>query len=157
MDDLFAEMKAGKRTHVGSPEMDWARNYERSLIPPDMRFPVKGDVYEALEDVEVRYLTTWAAPFTGGGKGILQKGERVFVNHESTDPKPIGVNVMAVDYALLECRLVPEAERKAPKYSGFHLSLKTVALNTKLKLVETGFVSPGAKVTRSVPVKGYGV
>jgi hypothetical protein len=34
--DLMAEMKAGKRKSVGQPELDWARDYERSMIPAAM-------------------------------------------------------------------------------------------------------------------------
>jgi hypothetical protein len=35
--DLMAEMKAGKRDSVGQPELDWVRDYERSLIPAAAR------------------------------------------------------------------------------------------------------------------------
>ena len=59
---------------VGPPEVDWARDYERSLIPAGTRFPKKGDVYEATRDVEVSYLTSWSAPFTGGGLGAQERG-----------------------------------------------------------------------------------
>jgi hypothetical protein len=71
--DLFDESKRTKSA-VGPPEVEWARDYERSLIPAGMRFPKKGDVFEATRDVEVSYLTSWSAPFTGGGSGRLKKG-----------------------------------------------------------------------------------
>src|SRR5580765_2993799 len=87
--DLFDEMKRGERTSVGSPEVDWARDYERSQIPAGMRFPRKGDIYEALEDMTVHYMTSWAAPVTGGGDGVLKKGDRVIVDNDPTDPRPI--------------------------------------------------------------------
>ncbi len=51
--DLDAEYRAGARVTLGSPEVDWAREYERSLLPADTRFPREGDVYEALEDFEL--------------------------------------------------------------------------------------------------------
>lgn len=137
--DLLAEMKAGKRKSIGRPELHWARDYERSLIPAHMHFPQQGDVYEATADVQVRYLTSWAAPFTGGGDGVLLGGERVFVEHAPVDTKPIGVNAVALNYAPIERRIVPEAERQQPKYRGYYFSLKTVELNTKFKLVQTGF------------------
>jgi hypothetical protein len=66
---------------VGSPEVDWARDYERSLIPAGTRYPKKGDVYEAIQDINVNYMTAWAAPYTGGGKGILHAGDRVLVSN----------------------------------------------------------------------------
>jgi hypothetical protein len=136
--DLFDEMKAGKRSHVGSPETDWARDYERSLIPNDMRFPVKGDVYEALDDVQVHYMTSWAAPVTGGGDGVLRKGDQVSVEGSGVDHTPIGVYAVAVDYGVIESRMVPEADRRSPRYGGFYFYLSTADLNRKFKLVKAG-------------------
>jgi hypothetical protein len=133
--DLFDEMNSGKRATVGSPETDWARDYERSQIPAGMRFPRKGDIYEALEDMTVRYLTAWKAPRTGGGEGVLRNGDRVVVDSEPIDSKPIGVYGLEVDYDSLEERIVPASVRGAPKYSGFYFSFKTVELNRKFKLV----------------------
>lgn len=71
--DLLAEAKRGERGSVGSPEVDWARDYERSRIPFGSRFPRKGDVYEAIKDFSVDYMTAWAAPYTGGGQGTLKR------------------------------------------------------------------------------------
>src|SRR5215203_6896773 len=75
--ELVAETTSGLRKSVGPYEIEWARDYERSLLPADVRFPKEGDLYEALQDVQIDYLTSWAAPFTGSGKGILKKGERI--------------------------------------------------------------------------------
>ncbi len=60
--DLMQEMKAGKREQIGQQELNWAKEYERSLIPEGTRFPAKGDVYEALHDQTVTFVTAWAAP-----------------------------------------------------------------------------------------------
>jgi hypothetical protein len=133
--DLCAEMKRGERASVGSPEVEWARDYERSQIPADMRFPRKGDVYEALDDMPVDYMTSWAAPFTGGGEGLLKKGDRVVVDSEPHDSRAISTYATAVDYEALEERIVPASDRSAPKYSGFYFSFKTVDLNRKFRLV----------------------
>ncbi|MDG2991529.1 hypothetical protein L3556_11395 [Candidatus Synechococcus calcipolaris G9] len=133
--DLYAEMVRGERASVGSPEVDWARDYERRLIPPDMRFPRKGDVYEALEDMTVHYMTSWAVPFTGGGEGLLKEGDRVIVDSEPHDSRAISTYASAVDYEALEARIVPASDRKAPQYGGFYFSFKTVDLNRKFKLV----------------------
>jgi Zn-dependent protease with chaperone function len=70
--DLFDEAKKTRST-VASPEVEWARDFERGFIPAGTRFPKLADVYEATRDVEVRYLTSWSAPFTGGGSGTLEK------------------------------------------------------------------------------------
>jgi hypothetical protein len=141
--DLMAEVTAGKRGGVGQPEIDWARDYERSLIPPDVRFPQKGDVYEALEDMTADFLTAWSAPFTGGGQGLLKKSERILVDSEPSEPKPISSYAVAIDYEALEQRIVPESDRTAERYAGFYFHFKTVDLNRKFKLVETGYEKPG--------------
>ncbi|WP_417915045.1 hypothetical protein [Candidatus Electronema sp. JM] len=133
--DLLDEMRAGKRNSVGQPELDWARDYERSLIPAAMRFPQKGDVYEVLQDMEVEFMTAWAAPFTGGGKGMLMQGERVFVHIEPAEAKPIGAYAKAVVYKAVEKRMVPASERTSRKYGGFYFYFSTVELNTKFVLV----------------------
>jgi hypothetical protein len=119
---------------VGSPEVDWARDYERSLIPVGTRFPKKGDVYEAAEDQQVSYLTGWSAPFTGGGMGTLMKGERVIVEHDLL-PRPIAAYARPIDYAAMEERMVPESDRENKKYAGFYLSLKTVDLSRHFRLI----------------------
>jgi hypothetical protein len=137
--DLMAEMKAGKRQSIGQPELDWARDYERSLIPATMRFPQKGDVYEALHDMEVEFMTAWAAPFTGGGKAMLMQGEKVFVHSEPAEAKPIGAYAEAMEYKMLEERMVSASERTSPKYGGFYFYFSTVELNTKFVLVQTGY------------------
>ncbi len=137
--DLMAEMQAGKRQSVGQPELDWAREYERSLIPAAMRFPQKGDVYEALHDMEVEFMTAWAGPFTGGGKAMLMQGEKVFVHSEPAEEKPIGAYVEAMEYKMLEERMVSASERTSSKYGGFYFYFSTVELNTKFALVQTGY------------------
>jgi hypothetical protein len=119
--------------------MDWARDYERSLIPPEMRFPQKGDVYEALEDTPVEFMTAWAGPFSGGGKGVLHKGERIVVNFEPEEPRPVGAHAVALEYKTVEARLVPTSDRSASKYGGFYFYFSTVELNRKFRLVRTGF------------------
>jgi hypothetical protein len=92
-------------------------------------------VYEALHDMEVEFMTAWAAPFTGGGKAMLMQGEKVFVHSEPAEEKPIGAYVEAMEYKLLEERMVPASERTSPKYGGFYFYFSTVELNTKFALV----------------------
>ncbi len=137
--DLVAEAKAGKRKSIGRAEMEWAKEYERSLIPADMRFPQKGDLYESLADQTVEYMTAWAAPYSGGGTGTLFAGEQVWIHSAPRDEKPIGEYALPVEYKKLEERMVPESERTSSKYGGFSLYFTTVELNTNFKLVRTGF------------------
>jgi hypothetical protein len=141
--DLLEEVKAGKREPVGSPEIDWAREYERRQLPVGTRFPEKGDVYESLKGQSVDYLTAWAAPCTGGGKGTLKKGEQVWVTDDpSKIEKPIAIYVLPVEYEKLEERMVPKSERESPKYGGFYLYLTTIDLNTNFKLLKTKMERP---------------
>ncbi|MFZ5563801.1 MAG: hypothetical protein ACOZBW_07080 [Thermodesulfobacteriota bacterium] len=137
--DLMDEVETGRWGPLKPHELEWARDYERSLIPDTMRFPRKGDVYEALGDMEVDFMTAWAAPFTGGGKALMKKGDRVFVESGPSDPKPIGSYVTAMDYRTLEERMVPEQDRNAPGYGGFYFFFSTIDLNTKFALVQTGY------------------
>jgi hypothetical protein len=133
IDDLFDESKKNGST-VGPPEVEWARDYERSLIPAGTRFPKRGDVYEATSDVEVSYLTSWSAPFTGGGSGRLKKGERVIIDNEPL-PRPIAANAKAINYTQVEQEMVPESDRSNNKYSGFYFVLKTLQLSRAFRLV----------------------
>lgn len=62
--DLMDEMRQGLRTSVGSPETEWAINYERSLLPPGIRFPSKGDVDVANGPVPVTLHISRRSPST---------------------------------------------------------------------------------------------
>ena len=131
--DLLAESKGG--VFYAHPEMDWARDYERSLIPAGTRFPRKGDVYEALSDMPVKYATDWRAPYTGGGDAMLLAGDRLRVYVETRDPEPLGAFLAAVDRDVMEARIVPASDREDEKYAGFHFVLGTVELNRMFRLV----------------------
>jgi hypothetical protein len=102
---------------------------------PDQRFPKKGDVYEATRDVEVSYLTAWSAPFTGGGTGMLLKGDQVIVDQEMIFLQPVAVYAKPIDYASAEARMVPESDRSDKKYGGFYLCLKTLELSRDFRLI----------------------
>lgn len=125
LDDLMAEAKAGKRRRIGQPELQWARDYERSLLPAGIRWPRVGDVFAARADMEVEYITAWAGPFSGGGKGLLRAGERLRVTSVGEGEPPLGAFLQAEDYAVLEARMVPATTRQAGKYGGFHFWFTT--------------------------------
>jgi hypothetical protein len=133
--DLLEEARRGERGSLGSPEVDWARDYERSRIPFGMRFPRKGDIYEAIKDMDVHYMTAWAAPYTGEGEGILQAGDRILVYQDPIYREPVVVYAKAIDCGRMEERMVPEAVRADPSYSEFYFCLKTVDLNNLFKLI----------------------
>jgi hypothetical protein len=137
--DLMKEMEEGIRSSLGSPEIEWAREYEQSLIPPNYRFPRKGDLYEAKECFEINYMTAWQAPYTGSGTSKIEKGEQIWIDSEPGNPKPISTYALPVNYAELESRMVPATERDDPKFGGFYFHITTTTLNEKFNLVETGF------------------
>lgn len=143
LEDLFAEMKAGKRKSVGNPEAQWAKDYERSLIPEGTRFPRKGHLYESRCDQTVRYMTAWGAPFTGEGEAVLHKGEHVWIDNDPRDEEPLGSYALPVEYEKLEKRMVPQAERGNPEYGGFYFYFKTVDLNRNFTLIQTKFDGRG--------------
>jgi hypothetical protein len=135
--DLWDELHAGTRETLGSPESDGARDYERSLLPADTRFPCEGDVYEAREDFEVPYMTSWRAPFTGGGKALLKRGDQIEIPDSSVIAQPILVYARAVKYKEIEARVVPANKRKSESYTGFYFAVRTFDLNTKFRLVRS--------------------
>ena len=106
-----------------------------TLIPKDVRFPKKGDVYEALSDIQLDYFTLWGAPLTGGGKSTLFKGERVWIDQSPNQTKPNGVYAIPVEYEKLESRIVPDEVREKEDYSSFCFCIDTVVLNQKFRLV----------------------
>ncbi|MGD0339981.1 MAG: hypothetical protein ABSB78_14465 [Bacteroidota bacterium] len=139
--DLVEEVKAGKRKFIGTTEIIWAREYERSLIPDGVRYPQKGDVYESLKDQTVHYLTAWAAPYTGGGDTTLLKGEQFWIKSEPLEKNPIGTYALPIEYKKLEERMVPGSDRDNSKYRGFYFAFTTVELNNNFKLVQTGYTN----------------
>jgi hypothetical protein len=134
--ELMAEVDSGRRPNVGSPEIDWARDYERSLLPPDTRFPCEGEVYEVLDDILVDYLTSWATPFTGGGKGKLLRGEKVVIRYAPENTRPLMVYADPVDYEVVERRVVPAVERQGRGYERFYLAIRTRDINTNFRPIK---------------------
>ena len=132
--DLEAEMAAGRRRMVNRKEMDLAIAYERRRMPKGLRFPRQGEVYEALEDVQISYLTAYHAPCTGGGKAVLPKGECVSVC-EHRDEKPISVNCHPLRYDELHDTIVPREERENPLYCSYYFCIRTTTLNKSFRLV----------------------
>jgi hypothetical protein len=137
--DLMDDLKNGQRKEIKDPEMTWAREYERSLIPPNYRFPQKGDLYGAKFDQEVDFLTSWSAPYTGGGVTKLFKDEQVWVDTNPSEEKPIGAYLLAVKYLEFEARIVSESDRNAFKYDSFCFHINTKTLNESFDLLKTGF------------------
>lgn len=133
-DDLLAELTAGKRRMIHRDEIELARAYQRRIMPAGIRYPREGEVYEAIEDVTISYMTSHYAPFTGGGKAVLPKGERVRVS-KPIENQPVGVYCDPLRYDRLHDLIVPAEERANECYSGYYLSIDTPTLNKSFRLV----------------------
>lgn len=57
------------------------------------------------------------------------------VDDEPSDSQAMSTYAKAVNYKMLEERIMPAAGRTAAKYGGLHFLLKTVDLSHKFKLV----------------------
>ncbi len=96
----------------------------------------KGQQYRVLEDVLVTCMTSWAAPFTGGYRRILAKGETFAV---SGDP-PAGATAVYCDpenYDVLHRQFVPKRDRwQFWIYRGYYLCIDLETIRGKCELME---------------------
>ncbi len=136
---LMNQLVSGKRKQIGDPELSWARASERSLIPTNYRFPSKGDLYKSKVNQTIDYLTAWSVPYTGGGTTTLYKDEKIWIDSEVSDDKPISTYALPVNYKELEERIVPLSERTALKYNGYYFHISTKAINENFDLIQTDF------------------
>ena len=118
-------------------EWEWARTYERTELRKWARFPRDGDIFEAVQDTPVDYLTHWRAPFTGGGSGVLPAGTKFRVLVPQGDAEPVGVYASPLERDRIEKLLIPSDMSSQAKYDGFSLSITTADLNRMYRLVST--------------------
>jgi hypothetical protein len=133
--DLMAEMERGERDGITGEEAEWAREFERSLLPPDTVFPADGEVWEAIGDVEVLVMRHYAAPVTDTNEAVLPLGERVRVIGSHL-PEPIIITAVPVRYDELLATLVPADVREEPRFTNYSLSIKTADFNQNFWRVE---------------------
>lgn len=100
----------------------------RDLLRGTVRFPRNGEIFEAIEDVKIGYLTHWKALYTEGEECILRKSARIKVRVNDLEPEPVGVYADAVGYEKLEKEIIPENIRKDKKYNGYSLFVSTKVL-----------------------------
>jgi len=134
IDDLMAEIGRGERMGITGEEADWARDYERSLLPPDTVFPADGEVWEAVDDARVLVMRHYAAPVTDTNEATLPRGERVRVSG-SHQARPIAIAFEPVRYDELLEMLVPADIRGEPVFTNYHLSVKTEYFNQHFRRV----------------------
>ena len=117
-------------------ELNQTEDYERSMLGNDFRYPHDGEVYEAITDVEIHYLTHWSAPYTGGETFVLKQGERIIVEVSDHNPKPISVYAKSTQIERLEREIIPEETRTSEKYGGYSLGIKCTKLKKHFRLID---------------------
>lgn len=138
LDQWMEEVRSGRRRCRSRWESIWAEEYERSLLPPDTRFPFFGDVYEALEDVSIHLQIDSQGPASGDIQGTLPKGTRIRIHTRQAKTAPLAEYAIPVEYEVLERQLIPPAVKNGRGYGGYSLGVRTLELNTRFRLVEDG-------------------
>jgi hypothetical protein len=136
LDDLVQEITRGARWFVSGEEAEWARDYERSLLPSGTVFPRGGEVWEAVGDCDVQVEYLFAAPGSSGTTGRLRAGERVRIVEGGSDPAPIVVSFVPLRYDALHEALVPADVRAALRYTGYALAARTAHVNRHFRRIE---------------------
>lgn len=136
--DVFDEYRSKKDKTVPMIELEWAADYESSLLPREYIFPKKGYVYEAIEDIDIELEIWYNAPGSGCDDAKLFKGEKIWVYSDTPD-KSIEAYLQPVEYDKLETRLVSPSLRELPFYAGYSIPINTRILNEKFRLVEKDY------------------
>ena len=91
--------------------------------------PRKGDRYVVTSACPAIVLVQFFAPFTGGEERVLPPGLRFVLDH---DPgrTATGVGAKPEPYEAWEAKLVPDEDRAAEKYAGYHLVIRLSDLAT---------------------------
>jgi O-acetyl-ADP-ribose deacetylase (regulator of RNase III) len=133
VDELFDDVKKGKT--VSGKAMDKARKLSKALMPTGLFYPKGGEVFEAIQDTQISYLTHFMAPYTGGDKTKILKGERVIVS-KPNQQKQLSYYCYPIEANEIENRIIPLSDRDDPAYNGYSLSIDTKSLNRDFKQIE---------------------
>ena len=94
-----------------------------------------GQVYEPLEDIEVTCMVAFRAPYTGGYKRRLPKGERFRISHEPPE-RATAVYADPLNYRSLERQIVERRDRwRFLLYAGYYLCIHLDTIREKCRLV----------------------
>ncbi len=80
----------------------------------DMVFPRAGQIWETVQDCDVRFVAFIPRTILPSGRARLQRGERARILTQH--PKPIQIDFRPVRYQELHSRIVPEEIRNRPGY-----------------------------------------
>jgi len=96
----------------------------------------KNQIYETKEDLDITCMTAWRAPFTGGYKRVLPKGERIRIYN---DPPATASAVYCepLRYKELHKAMVPLADRlRFWVYSGYYFCIKLDDIRYNCQLID---------------------
>lgn len=97
-EDLKKEAQAGKRKTIRKYEIEWAREYEESLIPQGYRYPEPSDVYIFNQDFQLRFLSHWSGPWTLGDDYTFKKGMKCHITYDNTIIRPERFDLRPFNY-----------------------------------------------------------
>ena len=133
--DLFEEMRQGKRLIATDEEGEWAKEYEKSLLPASAVFPEEGQVWHAVDDCDVEFEVFFTAPGGGpSGATRISRGERVRIGSQ-TNSDALSVHFLPLRYEELELAIVAQHIRANPRYADYALYSKTGYFNEHFRLV----------------------
>ncbi len=132
LDDLFSELMAGRRAMIGSPEREWAIDYELSLLPASVRFPHQGDVYRPRDKITLSASFPGNAPASGTEVSVDLSPEDQLRVFDPLSECELGAHLRPVDYAALRQRFIPAQS------DDYFFYIKTTLLNESFWLVEDG-------------------
>ncbi|PCJ53307.1 MAG: hypothetical protein COA79_22945 [Planctomycetota bacterium] len=127
LNKLSSIFKKNKTYLVNHEEIIKQKNDLRSSFPKDLIYPKDGEVYISTCDFKIDYLTSHNAPFTGGDKAILPKGEQIKIRKPIED-QPINVYCDPINYDKIHNNIVTKEERSNPTYDGYYFSIDTIDL-----------------------------
>lgn len=139
LNELIDQVSNGSRK-FDADELEWAREYEKELLNSNnYTYPKQGNLYKCTEEHQITFITSWEAPYTGSGKGIIKISEQIWIHNNILDEEPISVYALPIKYKLMEKRFVNNADLINPKYSGFCFLVNTSDLNSKFELIAENF------------------
>ena len=101
--------------------------------------PKKGERYVVRREFPASILTTWFAPFTGGGKKTIPIGLEFVIENEP-NAGAVAATALPDPYESWERELVDPSEREAEKYSGYYLVIRFDALYANCECINAGTI-----------------
>jgi len=98
-------------------------------------FPKNGEIYEAFAEFDINYRTIHLSSYTGGGRALFPSGERLII--DTCGRNRINVYCDAVNYDILEERIVPKISRNSLTYQGYYFHFAITTLHKHCRKIES--------------------